>query len=503
MAIWQGFIGGAYETRSKSASAEDLINLYLETQESAGASPREVLYGTPGTAVLQTLPDGGPVRGQLYEDGRAFAVGQGNLYETTYGIPILIGPVASDVANTPCTLHANGRAGHQVFIVASGFGYILDTITGVFGLIADPQFPQGSAIRGDYVDGYFLVLSSAGGPFGGSGIQISDAPLINLPPNGLLWGSPLESTSRLIGSDALVSMIVNHREIWLFGSQTSEGWYDAGTSVSQNFPLAAIPGVFIDQGCGAPWSVSRLDNSVAWLAQNRDGDRMVMLVNQLAPQRISTFAVEESLRTCPTVSDFIGFTYQEGGHLFYILTSALNKLTWAYDPSQGPGKGWAKRSWWNPATGQHEAIRARNHVAAFGSHWVGDRASGALYRQGVDLFTDFGGPIKSVRTAPHLTNERHRDVYDLLEIDGEFGVGRQAPGIGAPPELMLDISNDGGLTYPGTQRRASLGAQGDGLARARFTRLGSSRNRVYRVSITDPVKRVFTAAYLKGRPGLH
>ena len=61
-------------------------------------------------------------------------------------------------------------------------------------------------------------------------------------------------------------------------------------------------------------------------------------LNQLAPSRISNFAVEESLRQCPTVSDFIGFTYQEGGHLFYILTSAIknwssNTLPWKSAPT--------------------------------------------------------------------------------------------------------------------------------------------------------------------------
>jgi hypothetical protein len=482
MPPFQGFIGGAYATRSVNASSEDTYNLYVERAESPGAAT--ALYGTPGLSPpVMTLPDT-PVRATLEQDGRSWAIGGGTYYETTTGVPVPIGQVVND--GLPATIDNNGSGGGSVgfqnFIVSGKFGYIHDLNAGTFSQIAAPGFPQGSAIMGGFMDGYFFVLTKFW-------FQISKLA------DGTQWNG-LDKGIREISQDNLSSMLVSHRELWLFGTKRTEGWYNNGNT---SFPFAPISGVFLDQGIAAPWSAARVDNSTAWLSQNRDGDRMVMQVDQLAPKKISNWAVDESLRRCPTVSDFIGFAYQEGGHLFYILTSAVNNLTWAYDPSEGPRTGWAKRSWFNPTTGRHEAILARCHAPAYGQHWVGDRKSGNIYNQSLDYFTDNGTNILAVRQFPHLNNERKGMIYDLLQIDGEAGVGLQA-GQGAQPKLMLNLSDDGGHVFGGATEE-DWGREGDYLRRAMFWRLGWSDNRVFRLSCSEPIKKVFTAAYLRLREG--
>ena len=490
MPPFQGFIGPAYQTRSLNAGVEDLVNLYVEMPESRSGMP--ALYGRPGQKLLMVLPDS-PVRAELYQDQRSWAVAGGSYIETTSGVPVVIGPVAND--GLPAGIYTNGQEGHQNFIVSGGFGYIHDLNSNAFGLIADSQFPQGYAVCGDFMDGFFLVVTNAAAPAGTS-FQLSSGT-VGTPEDGTNWSTPLYLAKRSIASDNIMRLIVNHREMWLFGSVTSEGWSDTGAT---NFPLAPIPGVFIDQGIGAVWSAVRLDNSVAWLAQNRDGNRTVMSVNQLAPQRISNFAVEESLRRCPTISDFIGYVFQEGGHLFYVLTSTVNKLTWVYDVSQGPKLGWARWSWLNPVSGLEEAILGRCHTAAFGSHWIGDRNSGNVYVQSMDYFTDNGNAILAVRQFPHINQEQKWIVYDLLQIDGEMGVGLQAPQQGSQPKLMLRWSDDGGHTF-GNERREPMGPIGAYTSRAMFWATGAARNRVFRMTCSDPVKRAFTAAYLRTRAG--
>lgn len=63
------------------------------------------------------------------------------------------------------------------------------------------------------------------------------------------------------------------------------------------------------------------------------------------------------------------------------------------------------------------------------------------------------------------------------------------------PRIMLDWSDDHGKTWS-NQISAAMGKSGEYLTRAKFYRLGASRDRIYRVSISDPVKRVITSANL-------
>jgi hypothetical protein len=58
---------------------------------------------------------------------------------------------------------------------------------------------------------------------------------------------------------------------------------------------------------------------------------------------------------------------------------------------------------------------------------------------------------------------------------------------------MLDWSDDGGHTWSAEHWR-DIGAVGRYKDRVRWKQLGQSRDRVYRVTITDPVKRVILSA---------
>jgi hypothetical protein len=474
--VVNGFVGPAYRTQSVNASAEECFNLYLETQESPGASPRQVYYGTPGLTLLMTLPTL-PLRGAFYQDGRSFAVGGDVLYETTSGAPVAIGNVGND--GRPVTLWSNGAQGHQLYVVSNLNGFILDLNTQVFGMIADANFPNGSALMGAFQDGYFLVLTP---------IQFQ----ISKPFDGSTWNG-LDFAKRNIASDNLAAFLPNHRELILAGTLTTEIWADSGAT---SFPYAPLAGVFLEQGIGAPFSIARVDNSVGWIAVNRDGTRQVMLINQLAPQRISTHAVEASLDACPDITDFIGFCYQEQGHLHYVLTSAKNKLTWVYDASE---QQWHKRSYLNTATGQDEAILASCHAQSFGQHWVGDRKSGNLYQQALGVYADNGNPIRSLRRVPHLANELHGLIVDQLQLDAEVGVGLPL-NQGADPQVLLRLSKDGGHTYV-SERWTSLGLQGQYGRRAIWNRCGFGRNFVIELSMTDPVRRAWQNLYMRARSG--
>ena len=68
--------------------------------------------------------------------------------------------------------------------------------------------------------------------------------------DGTVWAA-LDVNERSEASDNIVAMVRSHREIWLLGSQTSEVWFDQGDPLN---PFAPIQGVFVEQGCAAPYS---------------------------------------------------------------------------------------------------------------------------------------------------------------------------------------------------------------------------------------------------------
>ena len=75
----------------------------------------------------------------------------------------------------------------------------------------------------------------------------------------------------------------------------------------------------------------------------------------------------------------------------------------------------------------------------------------------------------------------------------EPGQGLQT-GQGSNPQVMLQVSRDGGKTW-GAELWRTLGAIGQYRTRANWLRLGRSRDWVMKFRVTDPVKPVFVAAW--------
>jgi len=79
-------------------------------------------------------------------------------------------------------------------------------------------------------------------------------------------------------------------------------------------------------------------------------------------------------------------------------------------------------------------------------------------------------------------------------VDIESGVGD--PATGSDPQMALSWSNDGGHTWS-SEYSKSMGKAGEYKKRAIWTRLGVSRDKVFRVMVSDPVKRILLGAYIE------
>ena len=350
----------------------------------------------------------------------------------------------------------------------------------------------------------WTILPATDGPFQGGGtVDITDNFFIYNKPDSQLFAAtdllspitdPLSFSSKDGSPDDLVSVIVDRRELYLLGEMSSEVWINSG---AVPFPFTRIPGTSTQQGIAAQYSMSRMGNSFAYVSKNNRGEAMVVRMNGYFPERISTHAVETTLVN-QNVATALAWTYQLEGHEVYVVTFPAigdNGLTWAYDNTTGLWHKWLYRN------NQNEYERHRGNCCAFFNQQVlvGDYENGKIYQLSRNFYTDDGQPIRRLRRAPHITTDLQRQYFHELQIQFQPGVGL-SHSQGEDPQAMLRWSSDGGSTWS-NENWVSIGKQGKYLNRAIWRRLGMARDRVFEVSISDPVKAVIISANLKAEAG--
>jgi hypothetical protein len=468
-------VGPSYQARSLNADAQRTLNCYVELDNASPRAPA-ALYGTPGTVRQLTFPTS-PVRAAIKEGAYSWWVAGNTVYRVDGAYTVTaLGTIATETGEIG--IASNGG---QLLIVDGVAGWLVDVANAALSRILDEEFPNGVR-RATYQDGFFLVAGDGTGKF-----YINERPNDGAEWNGLDFASAEGSPDNTIG------IISDHREVWLFGELSAEVWVNTGNA---DFPFQRAGNVFIEHGCAAAGSVAKADNTVFWLGGDDKGAGIVWRADGYTPVRISTHALEKALAGYSTIADAFAFTYQQEGHIFYVLTFPTAGATWCFDAAT---QLWHERAWRNPNTGALLRWRANCSVFAHGEHLVGDFENGNVYALALDVFTDDGAPILRLRRTATSEGAQQRMFYARLQIDMETGVGL-ATGQGEAPQLMLRYSSDGGHTWS-PERTTSIGGTGQYGARAMFNRLGSGRNRVWEISMTDPVKFAVFGAVVDGEPG--
>lgn len=456
-------LGSAYVARSVNAAANRMVNLYPEIVPEGGKEPA-FLQRAPGLTLLANLGTG-PIRGLWTYGSYGYAVSGTTLYQIDSNwTAVAKGTV---IGSGPVSMADNGT---QLFIAANPLGYIYNANTDVFQQITDPDFPGAGTVG--YIDGYFV--------FNEPGTQ-------KIWVTSLLDGTavdPLEFSSAEGNPDNVVAIFVDHREVWVFGSNSTEVWYDAGLL---DFPLARIQGAFNELGCAAPYSVAKMDNQVYWLGKDARGQGIVYRAAGYIGQRVSTHAIEWQMQEYADISDATGYTYQQDGHSFYVLNFPTADTTWVYDVATG---AWHERA--SFANGDFNRHRANSQMFFNATTVVGDYQNGKIYEFDLNVYADDGAPqkwLRSWRALPTGANNLARTIQHSLQLDCETGVGLNT-GQGSDPQVMLRWSDDGGHTWS-NEHWKSMGRIGRFGFRTIWRRLGATmkiRDRVYEASGTDPVR---------------
>ena len=522
------------------------------------------------TLTVSTISSGTLAVGQsLYSVGiaaetviTALGTGTGGVGTYTIDVSQTLASEPMNTTGTGATLSATiAGTTMTVVSVSSGTIYLGQTIQGP-GITAGSvvtAFGTGSGGAGTYtvsasstvavaVTAYainFSVLPSSDGGFSGANnVDIVDNYFVYNRPGSQQWGSsdlgspisPNLSFGAKDGSpDNLVSLICDHREVYLLGETSSEVWSDVGTVP---FPFQRIPGTSTQHGIASTFSVSRLGNSFAYVSRNNRGQGQIVQMNGYIPQRISNHAVENSLVN-QYINDAISWTYQLEGHEVYVVTFpsiGTNGLTWAYDVASGMWHKWL----YFGSDSTFQRHRGNCSASFQGMVLVGDYANGKIYELDKQNYTDDGQTVRRLRRAPHLVTDLQRQFFDEFQIQFQPGVG--TTGLSQPtgsifenspfiiyanqtftigplqtfviglqtavsgqttttnPQCMLRWSDDGGSTWS-KEHWVSIGQMGKYKNRAIWRRLGWARDRIFEAVVSDPINAVIVSANLKATEG--
>ncbi len=491
-----GFTGPSDQPLARLGDRQRCFNLAPQAIEAPNGKAAAVLIGTPG--LTPWLSNGGVSRAAFYQDGRAVAV-QGTTFQEMFSNATTIdrGTVADDASHSIASICTNGSAGNQALIIASGQGYIFNTSTNAFTGPLGGGFPAGIAVMGCFSDGFFIVLDQTGT------IHLSALE------DGTSWpGTAVAQKSTT--SDKTVAIAVNQDLLWLFGTKTTQPWFNAGLPV---FPFTPVQSALIEQGILAANSICLLDNTIFWLGGDVRGNAVMWRADGYLPRRVSTQGPETAwqgvLSNANALGDTECFGYQEYGHNYLVVSSPTANMTWVLDTTSG---FWHER-------GTNNVLNAdcsisgnlwlpRTHLAAppgtlaVFPHIVGSRVDGQLYQMSSLLYNDAGVKTLRVRISPHLAHENQWVNHNqfILDVEPDQAAGGQAK------TIQLQWSNDGGFTWSNSHFATvppigGVGTDKNNPPRAIWRSLGRARDRVYCAATTDQTKVAWTDAYLRTMAG--
>lgn len=446
--------------KSVNVNAQERLNLYAEVQTDPEKTTL-AMYPTPGLTTTVNF-GANPSRGAWVKDSYQYIVNGSTLWRVdNAGTLTSLGTLSTTGGRVD--MSDNGT---QLIIVDGPNGYTYNFNTATFAKITAAGFPGGDTVT--FMNGYFIVSKPSSGEFYISGLY-----------DGTTWNA-LDFATAEADPDNLVRVMADSGLLLLFGEKTLEAWGDSGAA---DFPFARIGASAIEWGLAARWSLCKFDTSLIFLRKNRLGQVQVCKLTGMSAEVVSNPELDYTFSTYSTVSDATGFSYMLGGHAFYQINFPTANVSWLYDDLT---KAWSR------VGGDSVRHRAEIQLNFLNKSYVTDYANGKTYLLDQNNFTDDGATI------PREFIGRHRSTgefstFGQVWIEMEAGVGLQQ-GQGNDPQVMLQISKDGGHTW-GAELWASFGKVGKYTTRALFNRLGRSRDWLFKFRVTDPVKTVFVSAW--------
>lgn len=401
MIPFEALTGPSYTMFSAKAEIEESINVFRERVETDQGVNPFVLYRSPGLECFKQTAAGNTVNGLYPALGKLYAAAGNTLYEySAASLTASYNPIVTDARP------AYFAASKDVLLFVSA-GHLYRLSAAVLAEVILDFTPD----MVSFINNIFVVLE-----LGTSRFRWSE-------DSGATFPADLVQTFEA-DSNVVVSLEVAGAQLWVIGSRVSQP-YSVGPN--PDAPFIANPGGIVMAGTLAPDSVCVLGDSILFIDQSGQGSCGVSMITGFQERKVSNAYIDNILSRLGRVSqiaDAIGCALEINGHELYRITFPAADITLEYHKTLNE---WEKLEWLDWEAGQTHRHRGFSYASAFGKVYCGDRDNGWIYICGLDVFYDYGFPIRSVRRTPHIIENNQRIAVNRLELGIQVAVGLSPP----------------------------------------------------------------------------
>jgi len=454
----------SYQLSSPVGSSARLVNCFSSPAPQGGKSA-VIITRSAGIATFANLDSSGAAggRGAINMNGVLYAL----VHETLYRVD------SAGAGTNVGTITGTGR----VRMATNGTNFVIVRPSDNVGFwcngsattqITDAVFTGFGAADVEFIHGYYIFRRPSTGQFFQS--QLNETSFTDFDAADIAEAEQVP--------DNLVALGVDHEEVLLFGTASAEVWYDAANDTGSSFSKS--PGGLVSLGIAGSESHGKQDNSTFWLAN----DRTIRRLTGATPQKVSQWGIDTQLNKLTTISDCYTVPFIQEGHMMLAFVHTTDERTFVYDCTT---QQWHERSSYVSASSstRQRQWRVSHCVECYGKQIVLDTLSGKLGYLSTETLDEWGNPLRMSWTYQPVYAKNNLAIHRRFEIVCNVGHGL-ASGQGSDPKVTLEISDDGGETWR-TMPERSLGLRGQYKANVFWDMLGSARQRVYRVTITDPI----------------
>jgi hypothetical protein len=484
---------GSYAVLDTRASGKRLVGCMSELADTDAPADSKsqvdpaYLRRMPGIRNISGFNDnsGLPVRGMWEMNGVEYVVIGPNLYSVAISAVTQVATLAllgGGITGTSFVRMTDNGACLVIIQPGTSNAWTY-SLSGGFQQLLAPFFVTLGALDCWFVDTFIVFLALNGTTFfNDDGRQVSG--------NGQITFTTAASFGREFGTDLFVGGTVDHREILLMGTRTSEGYVNAGNPVGT--PFSSAPDSYMQIGVHplAGYTVRNQDQSVFWVAN----DLTVRRRNGQTPQRVSNSGIEQILQAIDSpngnqgnLSGCYGLAPTVGGHPIYIIM-----LPNAISPEGTTGRSLCydclTQKWFELESMDINGIplgmwRVLSYHNGAGLQLVGDLQSGQVGALDPLVFSEFNQLQICEFTTQSLYDKHNRLTCRRLELVVSAGLSGS---LTVAPIADLLVSYDAGRAFESFSDPQNMGVEGDTLARVIWWNLGQGRDLAFKFRITDP-----------------
>ena len=479
---------GSYDLPDMRASAKKLVGCFSEPEDQdaqsddKGGPPLITLRRMDGLTKIVGDNSGNPVRGMWEMGGVEYVV----IGPTLYSIGGL-SPANPEVGanlnfigtgisgNTFVRMSDNGAC---LIILVPSTNLCWTFSSAGFQQLLDPFFLALGAIDLGFVDSFMVFLSTNGTTFFNDDGR-------NVSGTGEITFTTAASFSREFGTDLFTGMAIDHREILMFGTRTSEGYVNAGNPTGSPFSSAPDSYMAIGIHPNGGYTVGSQDQSVFFVAN----DRTVRRRNGQTPTKVSNAGIDQILKLPGAIVNAYALTPTVGGHPMYVLTLPFLQRTLVYDCLTS--------KWFELASFRLGYWRPLCYHNGLGVQLLGDSQSDSIGFLDSTSFFEFGTIPDCEFTTQGVYSANNRLIHRRIELVCTVGGAINQTDTPTVDILCADGDEKVFTSFADPQ---NLGGQGESEHRVFWFNLGQPRHRVYKFRVTYPTQLFTVGVYATLEP---